>query len=328
MRLFQAARFVLVFALVAMGWAAFAETGYPTQPIRMIVGFPPAGGADLIARLVADKLGTEFDKPVIVINKPGAGSSVGTAFVAREPADGYTTLLATSSFTINPNLYANANYDPIKDFAPIAAVGNSPFGIIVRADSPIDTFAKLVAGAKANPAVLTYSSGGIGSMGNLAAELLKSRTGINIVHVPYKGLQPAVAGLLSGDVDMTFSDMATALPFIKAGSVKPLAVTPASRLPWIPDVPTIAESGVPGYNVVLWNGVFVPAATPQDIIDRLYTGIVNAYKAPDKALTDRYYTIGETLPKIQSREAFEAFVKSDLQLWKTTIADAHIAANL
>lgn len=211
----------------------------------MIVGFPPAGGADLIARIVADRLSTAFEKPVVVINKPGAGSSVGTAFVAKEAADGYTALLATSSFTINPNLYAEVNYDPIKDFAPIAAVGNSPFGIVVRASGPINSFADLIEAAKQKPGALTYSSGGIGSMGNLAAELLKSRTGINILHVPYKGLQPAITGLLSGDVDMTFSDMATALPFIKAGSVRALAVTPATRLPWIPDVPTISESAFP-----------------------------------------------------------------------------------
>jgi tripartite-type tricarboxylate transporter receptor subunit TctC len=317
--------FALALALGCI--AARAESTYPTEPIRMIVGFPPAGGADLIARIVSDRLSTAFSKPVVVINKPGAGSSVAAAFVAKEAPDGYTALLATSSFTINPNLYASVNYDPIKDFIPIAAVGNSPFGIVVKADSPIDSFATLIETAKKKPGALSYSSGGIGSMGNLAAELLKSRTGINIMHVPYKGLAPAIEGLMSGDVDMTFSDMATSLPFIKAGTLRVLAVTPSTRLPWVPNAPTISESGVPGYNAVLWNGVFVPAATPAAVVDRLYNAIVDIYKNPDATLAARYDTIGETLPGIQSREAFQTFVGSDLALWKKTIADAHITAS-
>lgn len=306
---------------------ARAETVYPTETIRVIVGFPPAGGADLIARIVSDRLSAAFKKSVVVINKPGAGSSVAAALVAKEAPDGYTALLATSSFTINPNLYASVNYDPIKDFIPIAPAGNSPFGIVVKADSPIDSFAKLIETAKKKPGALSYSSGGIGSMGNLAAELLKSRTGINLMHVPYKGLAPAIDGLLAGDVDMTFSDMATSLPFIKAGTLRVLAVTPSTRLPWVPDAPTIAELGVPGYNIQLWNGVLVPVGTPVDVVDKLHRAIMDIYKKPDATLAARYDTIGETLPAVESQEEFEKFIGDDLSLWKKTITDAHITAS-
>jgi tripartite-type tricarboxylate transporter receptor subunit TctC len=320
-------RCILVLATVAACIPALAEGDYPTGAVRMIVGFPPAGGADLIARIVSDRLSTAFNKPVVVINKPGAGSSLAAAFVAKEAPDGYTALLATSSFTINPNLYANVNYDPIKDFIPIAAAGNSPFGIVVKAGSPIDTFPTLIEMAKKKPGALSYSSGGIGSMGNLAAELLKSRTGINLMHVPYKGLAPAIDGLLAGDVDMTFSDMATSLPFIKAGTLRVLAVTPSARLPWVPDAPTIAESGVQGYNIQLWNGVLVPVGTPADVVEKLHTAIVSIYEKPDAALIARYDTIGETLPAVESRETFEKFIGDDLALWKKTISDAHITAS-
>jgi tripartite-type tricarboxylate transporter receptor subunit TctC len=164
-------------------------------------------------------------------------------------------------------------------------------------------------------------------MGNLAAELLKSRTSINLMHVPYKGLAPAIDGLLAGDVDMTFSDMATSLPFIKSGALRVLAVTPSTRLPWVPNAPTIAESGVAGYNIQLWNGVLVPAGTPTNIVDKLHAAIVNIYTEPDAALVARYDTIGETLPVVQSREEFEKFIGGDLALWKKTISDAHITAS-
>ncbi|HEX4411432.1 MAG TPA: tripartite tricarboxylate transporter substrate-binding protein [Xanthobacteraceae bacterium] len=320
-------RFVLALAAAGACIPAHAESDYPTETVRMIVGFPPAGGADLIARIVSDRLSAAFKKPVVVINRPGAGSSVAAAFVAKEAADGYTVLLATSSFTINPNLYTSVNYDPIKDFIPIAAAGNSPFGIVVKADSPIDSFAKLIQTAKEKPTALSYSSGGIGSMGNLAAELLKSRTGINLMHVPYKGLAPAIDGLLAGDVDMTFSDMASSLPFIKAGTLRVLAVTPSTRLPWVPSAPTIAESGVEGYNIQLWNGILVPAGTPADIVNKLHSAIVDIFKNPDPTLMARYDTIGETLPAVESRQAFEKFIGDDLVLWKKTISDAHITAS-
>lgn len=324
MNLLKIISFIAIVGLAAPNSTVNAETVYPSNPIKMVVGFPPGGGADLIARVVADRLGAKLGKAIVVLNKPGAGSSLGTSFVAKAPADGYTLLFATSSFTINPSLYASVEYDPVKDFIPISSLGTAPFCIVVKSDSPIISFAKLLAAAKAKPGSLTYGSGGIGSVGNLAAELIKSKTASNIVHVPYKGLSPAIAGLLGGDVDMVFSDLAIALPFIKSGKLRPLVVTSAARLPWLPDVPTVAESAIPGYEVVLWNGLFVPAGTPQEVVSRLNLAVRAIFSTADAALTERYTMLGELPPVNEDQKAFETFVKSDVTTWKKTITDAHI----
>lgn len=297
---------------------------YPDKPIRMIVGFPPGGGADLVGRVIADQLGKKLNTPVIVINTPGAGSSIAASVAAKAAPDGYTILLATSSFTINPNIYKNVNYDPVKDFIPIAPVGNSPFYIVVRSSSPINSIKKLTTLARDRPGTLTYSSGGVGSVGNLAMELFKSRAQINILHIPYKGLAPAITALMGGTVDITMSDLATSLSAIRSGRLKAIAVTSNARAKWLPDVPTIAESGINEYQVVLWYGLFVPKGVPSEVLDKLYAAVVSIFKSPAKSLTDKYNALGDTLPSIESRETFAAFVKSDLHLWAKVVNDAKI----
>ena len=324
MKSHRTAKFLMAIGLMMCSPVIATGQPYPNKPIRMIVGFPPGGGADLIGRVIADQLSQKLKTQVIVVNTSGAGSSIAASAAAAAAPDGYTILLATSSFTINPNIYKYVNYDPIKDFIPIAPVGNSPFYIVVRSSSPIDSIEKLIASAKDRPDALTYSSGGNGSVGNLAAELLKSRAGINIVHIPYRGLAPAIAALMGGTVDMTMSDLATSLSSIRSGRLKAIGVTTAARVRWLPEVPTVSESGVAGYQVVLWYGLFVPAAVPKEVVDKLYAAVVSVFKFPDKSLTDRYNALGDVLPSIQSREIFAAFVKSDLDFWQKTINDAGI----
>ena len=249
------------------------------------------------------------------------------AAAAKAPNDGYTILFATSSFSINPNLYKKVNYDPIKDFVPIAQVGNSPFCIVVQPSSPINSMKELMTAAKAKPAALRYSTGGNGSVGHLAGELFKSMAKVDIQHIPYKGLAPAIAGLMGGQVDMTMSDLATSLSHVKAGQLKVLGVTTAERVNWLPNVPTVSESGVPGYQVVLWNGLFLPEGTPKQIVDLLHATAVSIFKTPDKGLTDRYNTLGVIPPPIESQEAFAAFVKADLAFWGRIVRESGAAVD-
>lgn len=301
----------------------FAQS-YPNRPIRLVVGYPPGGGADLIGRVLADSLGQKLKTSVIVINTPGAGSTIASAYVAKAAPDGYTLYLATSSLTINPSIYKSVHYDPIKDFVPIEKVGTSPFYIIVQAKGKLGTIRELLDAAKKHPGQLTYASGGLGSVGNLSAELFKSQAGVNILHVPFRGEAPAIVALMGGTVDMAFVDLASVVGSIRDGRLKALATTSPQRTQWFPGVPTIAESGLPGYNVELWYGVFAPAGTADNIVNALHGSLSEILKSPSAALKSRYQTIGDEIPEPQSRKEFSKFVRAEVPLWRNIITKAGI----
>lgn len=277
-RNFATAALGLVGALT-MG-TTFAQS-YPSKPIRLIVGYQAGGPTDLTARLIATKLQAALGQSVIVENKLGAGSNIASEFVAAAPPDGYTLLLAAAPITMNGFLYKNQKYDVQKSFEPIVNVMTAPSVLAVATKYPVRTVSELVAMAKQQPGKLTFGSTGNGGTQHLAAELLKQRAGIDIVHVPYKGASAALNDLMAGHVDMVFMTSISALPHLKSGNPRPIAVASLKRLPQLPDVPTVAESGFPGFEAQSWNGLFAPAKTPPEIIARLNAEVNKALTAPD-----------------------------------------------
>jgi len=265
--------------LCAAAAGAWAQT-YPSKPIRVIVGFPPGGGNDIIARLLGAKMQEAWGEPVVIDNKPGASSIIATEFVAKAAPDGYTLLVnATGGMSVNPVLYAKLPYDSLKDFVPISMVGSFPLVLAVNPSLPVKSVRELLAYAKANPGKLNYSSGSTSFQ--VATEMFKQMTGIDVRHIPYKGSAASITALISGDVQMTIVDTPPVMPQIKAGKVRPLAVTTARRAGSMPDLPTISESGVPGYEMALWIGVFAPAATPRDVAAKLNAEVVRIVNLPD-----------------------------------------------
>jgi tripartite-type tricarboxylate transporter receptor subunit TctC len=251
------------------GSLAHAQT-YPSKPISLVVGFSPGGSADVLARLLSEKLQAALGQPVLVDNKPGAGATIATAAVAKAPADGYTLLLVTSGHAGSGALYPKLSYDPIKSFAPVIKVGASPVVVVAPAAAPFRTLQDLIAAARKSPGKLNYAAGGGGStVTALAAEYLKSAAHVDMQMVPYKGSGPALTALLAGEVDAGFDIPSSALPHIKAGKLRALAVTSAQRTPVLPDVPTVAEQGVPKFEVQGWFGVLAPAAAPPAVVARL-----------------------------------------------------------
>jgi tripartite-type tricarboxylate transporter receptor subunit TctC len=272
------ARFVAVIALCAIAFGAWAQT-YPTKPIRIVVGFPPGGGNDIIARLVGAKMQESWGQPVVIDNKPGAASILAAEHVAKSAPDGYTLFVnATGGMSVNPVLYAKLPYDSLRDFVPITMVGSFPLVLVVHPSVPAKTVPELVAYAKANPGKLNYSSGS--SAFQVATEMFKQMTGTDMRHIPYKGSAASITAVIAGDVQMTIVDAPPLMPQIKSGKVKALAVTSAQRSKALPEVPALAES-VPGYEMVLWIGMFAPAGTPRDIAAKLNTEVVRIVKLPD-----------------------------------------------
>src|SRR4051794_11797799 len=256
--------------------AGHAQTGSPTfpmKPVRIVVPLAPGGSTDVLARLVASKLAEVWGQQVIVDNRGGAGTMIGTEIVARSPADGYTLLMVTSAFAVNFSLYDKVPYR-FSDFAPLSNVGQTPNVLAVHPTVPAKNVEELIALLRARPGRMTYSSGGVGGSTHLAGELFKLLSKVDMVHVPYKGGGPAVADLVSGQVTMTFGNLTTVVPFAKAGRLRALAVTSARRSPLLPELPTMAESGVPGFEAATWNGLVAPAAVPKDIVAKLNADIV------------------------------------------------------
>jgi len=275
------------FTTVALGLAGTLAMGttfaqsYPSKPIRIIVGYQAGGPTDMTARLLATKLQIALGQPVVVENKVGAGSNIASEFVAAAPPDGYTLLLAAAPITMNGFLYKNQKYDVQKSFEPIVNVMTAPSVLAVATKLPVRSVTELVALAKQQPGKVTFGSTGNGGSQHLAAELLKQRAGIDIVHVPYKGASAALNDLVAGHVDMVFMTSMSALPHLKSGNPRPIAVASLKRLPQLPDVPTVAESGFPGFEAQSWNGLFAPAKTPPEIIARLNAEVNKALNAPD-----------------------------------------------
>lgn len=304
---------VLVVALAVAGVVApapAAAQAYPTRPVKLVVPFPPGGSLDLAGRLIAQKLTDLWGQSVVVENKPGAGGNIGADFVAKAPADGYTILLgALSTHAVNPNLYRTMPYDAAKDFAPITRVAITPNVLVVNANSPVNTVQDFIAYTKANPGKLSFGSGSNGSAGHLAGELYKVETRTDAVHIPFKGAAPATQALLAGDTQFMFDNLANAMAQVKAGKLKALAVTTAQRSPLAPDLPTLAEAGLPGFDISTWYGLFAPAGTPAPVIAKWnadVTRILNSPEVREKLVADG------AQPSPDTPEAFGRFVADEL----------------
>jgi len=271
---------------------AAAQAGWPSRPIRFVVPLPPGGSPDYLSRLLAERLQPALGQPLVVENKPGAGGNIAREFVARQPADGYTILMSESSHVMAAGIGARLPYDPIKDFQPISLVATIPFGLTVNAGMPVHSLKEFIAYAKASPRPLTYGTAGIGAPHHFAVELLRSMTGINVVHVPYKGSAGIIPALLSGEIDFTIAAVNSLLPHFKSGKLRPIAMAGSSRTAILPEVPTIAEAGpLPGYAVDVWLGVMAPAGTPRPIIDRLNSEINRVVRDP-QIVRERLNTVG------------------------------------
>lgn len=261
---------LILCALLFAASAAQAQS-YPSKPVRLVVPFPPSGGNDVFARIVAHQLSEAWKQEVLVENRPGAGGSLGTEFAAKSAADGYTLLLGhTGTLAINPALYPNLGYEPSRDFAPIGMLASAPLVLVVNPATSIRTVGDIIAQSIANPVRLNYASAGSGTGSHLSGELLQSIAGIRLTHVPYKGTAQAITDLLGGQVQMMFSVIPAALPQIKAGKLRAVAVTSAKRIPQLPDVPTVAESGVPGFESTLAYGILAPRATPAAVLGEIH----------------------------------------------------------
>ena len=299
---------------------AAAQT-YPTKPIRMIVPFAAGGPNDVIGRVIAQKVSEQIGQPVVVENRAGAGGAIGTAFVGTSAPDGYTILISgTSSLAINPSLYKKLPYDPIKDFAPVSLVGTAPSLLAMHPSVPVRTIKDLIALAKSRPGQLNYASGGIGSAPHLAGELLNSMANVKMVHIPFKGGSPALTGVMSGQADLFMGGMSAAMPPVKDGRLRGIAVTSPKRSQFMPEVPTIAET-LPGYDVVNWYAIFAPAATPKEIVARLNAEIVKAMAAPD---TRKRFESLATDAESSTPEALGAYHRAEIRKWAQVVQTAGI----
>ncbi|HZE58998.1 MAG TPA: tripartite tricarboxylate transporter substrate binding protein [Burkholderiales bacterium] len=291
-------------------WSTLASAQYPAKPIHLIVPFPPGGGNDTVARAIGQEISPELGQPVVIDNRPGAGGSVGAELAAKAPADGYTLFLAgVGSHVVNPNLHAKLPYDPLKDFAPITLIASAPSVLVVNPSVPARNIAEFTAHARANPGKLNYASNGNGSAAQLAAAMYESMAGVKMVHVPYKGIAPALTDLLGGEVQLMFGTVVALVPHIQSGRLRALAVTGKKRSALIPEVPTLRESGLPEYEAGSWYGIEAPAGTPRAVIDRLNAVIVKALRQPDVAkrlAAEGAEVIGST------PEEFGAHIKSEL----------------
>lgn len=294
---------------------------YPSKPIRFIVPYAPGGSSDVLARTLGQKLAESLGQPLVVDNRPGAGSMVGTEVLARSAPDGYTIILSDMPHTIVPSLNSRVPYDPVRDFSPISTIGVSPMFLFVHPAFEARSVKDLVALARAQPGRLPIASGGTGATTHLVAELLQASAGIKLVHVPYKGAGPAIADVVAGQVPITFTSMATAAPHVKAGKLRVLGVTSNKRLAAFPEVPTFEESGLSGLSFEHWWGVIAPAKTPPAVVAKLHGEIARALAAPD--VRERFTNLAVE-PRTNSPEAFRALIESDLARWAKVVRDAGI----
>jgi tripartite-type tricarboxylate transporter receptor subunit TctC len=267
--------------VVAMTFATGARAEFPDKTIRIVVPYTPGGFNDTLGRIVAQKFTDDWGVPAVVENRPGGGTLIGTDSVAKAPADGYTLLVVAFPFAVNPSLYAKLPYDTLKDFAPLILAGQTPNLLVVNNDVPVKSVQELIDAAKAKPGSLSYGSTGSGSSNHLSMELFRLMTNTSMIHVPYKGSAPMVTDLLGGHVQVAFDNTPNVLPQVKAGKLRALAITSATRSAMVPDIPTVAESGVPGYEVGVWFGIVAPAATPRDVLVKLNAELNRILAMPD-----------------------------------------------
>ena len=320
-------RLVACFLAVCALFPGFtlAQGSYPSKPIRLIVPSPPGDGSDLMARAIGDKLAQAWGQPVVVDNRQGAGGRVGTEAAAKAAPDGYTLIMGNAgSHGINSALYKDLPYDVERDFAPITQVMRAPNVLVVTPSLPAKNVTEFIALLKANPGKYSYGSGGNGSSAHFTAELFKSMAGVDIAHIPYKGATPALTDVIAGEVVMFMGNLPPAMGHIKAGRVRALAVTTAQRTPLAPDLPTVAESGLPGFETVAWFGLFAPAGTPREIVDKLRDEVAKIIQQPD--VRERIATLGGE-PVGNTPAAFAGIVRDDVAKWKKVARDAKISAD-
>jgi tripartite-type tricarboxylate transporter receptor subunit TctC len=306
---------------LALTSAAFAQD-YPNRPVRLIVPFPPGGSNDVVGRLVAKQLSTELGQQVFVDNHPGAGGVIGTQAAANAAPDGYTLLVVSLAHAVNPALY-KLDYDPIKSFEPVAILATGPNVLVVNPELPVHSVKELIALAKQKPGGLDYASAGVGSFQHMGGELFKLMAGVDLVHVPYKGGGPAMQDVISGHVKIMFSSLVQTTPFIKSGQLRALGTGGAKRNAVLPDVPTIAEGGVPGYVADNWWGIVVPAGTPGPIVEKLYKNVEAALKTPE--LQAVFVREGATTIEMNSAE-FGEHMKVEMIKWARVVKEGHISA--
>jgi len=311
-----------------LSFAAFLTTvpsaaqAYPERPVRLVVPYPPGGSTDSVARTLAERLATIWGRAVVVENHAGAGGIIGTELVARATADGHTLLMgAAQTHALNPHLYARLPYDPFRDFAPVSLVATTPLVLVIHPGVDVSSVQGLIALARQRPGALSFASTSSGGTPHLAGELLASMAGINIVHVPYRGSAPAITDLLAGHVQLMFDSTVSALPHVKAGRLRALAVTTKARSAAAPDLPTVAEAALPGFEVVSWLGIFAPAKTPAAVVERLNRDIAQSLTLPD--VRSRLIVQGAE-PAPMSTGEFTAFHRAEWDRWRKIITDARV----
>jgi tripartite-type tricarboxylate transporter receptor subunit TctC len=312
---------LLALVLLVAATQAFAQA-YPTKPVKMIIPYPPGGGNDTLGRLFAAKLSDRLGQPVVVENRPGAGTLIGTEAAAKSPPDGYTILLSSiATHALSPNLYAKVPYDPVKDFAPVTLLGIAPTVLVARSDLPAKDLAEFVAAAKARPGGFTYASGGNGTPPHINGEVFKAVAGVDLLHIPFKGGGPALVDLMAGRVDVMLDTAASAMPHVRSGKLRALAISGPKRSAEYPDLPTFAEAGLPQYDTNAWYSVHAPAGTPPEVVRRLNAELVASLKEPD--VQARFKQLS-TDPVGNTPEEFAAFVRAELDKYARVIKGAGI----
>jgi tripartite-type tricarboxylate transporter receptor subunit TctC len=310
----------LLIAALSLVWApkiAQAQA-YPSRSIKMIVTFPTGGAPDILARIIAEK--TQLGQTIVVDNKPGAGGNIGADLTAKAAADGYTFVMGTvGTHSINGSLYAKMPYDMVKDFTPVTLVASTPNLLVVNNDLPVKSVQDLINYGKANPDKLSFGSPGVGSSVHISGELFKSMTGVKMTHIPYKGRQFAIPDLVGGSIQLMFDNMPSALPMAKEGKIRAIAQTSAKRSPSAPDVPTVSESGLPGFDATSWFAIFAPAGTPKDIVAKMHTDVVRIFKLPD--IQERMKTLGLD-PILGSPEDLSKYQASEITKWAKVIKES------
>jgi tripartite-type tricarboxylate transporter receptor subunit TctC len=315
------ARAILCGALLAVtGASGWAQT-YPVRPVRLVVAYAPGGSNDILARALGAKLTEAWGQAIIVDNRPGGNTVIGTDYVAKAPADGYTLLITPPGFTINPSLMAKLPYDALRDFEPVALLNINPQALFVNPTVPAKSVKELIALAKARPGRMNYGSSGSGGANHLAGELFNSMAGVQIVHIPYKGNAPSLTALLGGEVDFAFNSLPSALPFARAGRLRVLGVTSRQRCEVLPEVPTLDEAGLKGYEAVAWAGLNAPAKTPKDVVTRINGAVAKVVNAPE--FRERLKAEGSE-PAVGTPEAYAAFLAEETAKWRKVIAFAGI----
>jgi tripartite-type tricarboxylate transporter receptor subunit TctC len=321
-RIAATAQLLALGLLAVVSGHASAQTTYPTKAIHFITPFPPGGSLDPLTRMSAQKLSEKWGQPTVVENRPGANTIIGTSAVAKAAPDGYTLLVAGTPHVVNPSLFATP-YDAIRDFAPIATIARSRQILVVNPSLPVNNLQALIALAKTKPGQLTFSSSGTGNTNHLAGELLCSLAGIKMLHIPYKGAGPAIIDLISGQLQLSFHVPISVIPHIKSGRLKPLAISGATRAMALPQVPTFAEAGLPAFDMAGWTGMFAPAGTPKEIVDKISGEMARILATPD--VVERLVNQGLE-PLISTPEQFAALLKSDMTKFAKLIKDANIKA--